>query len=702
MARSRWGTGIVVLGWLLLGAGGTGVAQQERNGDPAPAGAASPGQTPEAEPQEAPRFRGGINFVRVDVSITNRQGDPVTDLEQAEFEIREDGKPQAIEFFQAVRIRDAAPDEERAVAIRSSEVEEVEAQRDDVRLFAFFLDEYHVRDRNARAIRDTLIRFIETQLRPRDMVAVMTPLTPIDAVMFTRNHDSAIGAISRFEGRKYNYTPRNQFEANYERASTQDVERIRNSVVMGALEALATKLGGLRDGRKSVVFVSEGFTVRLPPQMRRNNASRPQMPSSGLSDPAVEDMVETQAQMDLDLRMRDVYHIANRNNTAIYSLDPRGLAAFEFDASDNVFGSTISSDDDRAILRTTQETLRELSLNTDGRAIINRNSLGDGLAQMLRDASYYYLIGYTTQAPSDGKFHEIEVSVKRSGLSVRARKGFWSLTAENVTEMTKPRGPEVSKPVAEALGSIATNIAAARYIRTWVGTERGEEGKTRVTLVWEPLSARPGQRRDEAGRLALTVVDGQGGRVYEGRSGGDVTAATSPAGTATPAQPGTPRKLVFEAPPGALDLRLSIEDARGDMLDSEAREIAVPDFSGGRVALSTPRVYRARTARAFQQFAADADAVPVASREFSRAERLLIRFDVYGPGGEVPTPTATLLGRNGQKIADVPVAAATAGGTHQLDLRLNSLAAGEYLVEISLAGATGETASELVPFRLGT
>jgi hypothetical protein len=56
------------------------------------------------------------------------------------------------------------------------------------------------------------------------------------------------------------------------------VERIRNEVVMGALRGLSVRLGSLREGRKSVIFVSEGFTAILPPQMRRQDASQPENP----------------------------------------------------------------------------------------------------------------------------------------------------------------------------------------------------------------------------------------------------------------------------------------------------------------------------------------------------------------------------------------------------------------------------------------
>ena len=89
--------------------------------------------------------------------------------------------------------------------------------------------------------------------------------------------------------------------------------------------------------------------------------------------------------------------------------------------------------------------------------------------------------------------------------------------------------------------------------------------------------------------------------------------------------------------------------------------------------------------------------MPTASREFSRRERLLIRFDVYGNA----TPTAALLSRSGEKLADVPVTAAAVGGTHQIDLGLGAIASGEYLIEITATGATAET-KELIPLRVGS
>src|SRR4030095_16598409 len=240
----------------------------------APQGQAAQGQTP-----QGPTFRGGINFVRVDVIVDDKKDQPVTTLSQADFEVLEDGKPQSVEQFSLVKVDgNLKPGAPLPQEIRNRNDEELIANRDDVRIFVFFLDDYHVRRANSMTVRDPLTRFVQNQLRPNDIVAIMYPLSPVSDLSFTRNHDLVMGAINNFEGRKFDYTPRNQLEANYMRYPTEQVERIRNDVVMGALQGLSVRLGSLREGRKSVIFVSEGFTAMLPPQMRRADASAPDDP----------------------------------------------------------------------------------------------------------------------------------------------------------------------------------------------------------------------------------------------------------------------------------------------------------------------------------------------------------------------------------------------------------------------------------------
>jgi VWFA-related protein len=694
-----------------------GSAQQEASrpanqqpSAPPPQEQAPQGQAPDGQAPQQPTFRGSINFVRVDVIVDDRKQQPVTNLTQVDFEVLEDGKPVSVEQFSLVKVDgNLKPGAPPPTEIRTRNDEELIANREDIRIFVFFLDDYHVRRANSMSVREPLMKFVQEQLRPNDIVSIMYPLSPVSDLTFTRNHNLVLGAIERFEGRKFDYTPLNQFEQNYMRYPTEQVEKIRNDVVMTALQGLSVRLGSLREGRKSVIFVSEGFTAMLPPQMRRADASQPANPIESAAAARVQDSsqqitAEWFGQTDVYSRMRDVIDAANRNNTSFYSLDPRGLAPFEYGFDDLPFGPPPSFATDSRALRMTQDTLRSLSEETDGRAIVNRNTLLQGLAQVTRDSSFYYLLGYTSAAPNDGKFHEITVRVKKRDLNVRARRGFWAARPEDAIRVANPT-PDVAKPVQTALASIATSVQAGKYVRTWIGSERGEGGNTRVTLVWEPLAFPPGDRREPAGRVSLLAATAAGNVVYRGRAPERpvVAAVTtgslgSSAASAVPSTP--PQRLTFDAPPGKVELRITVEGSTGGTLDQEIRDIEVPDFTSPQVSMSTPRLYRARTLPELRTITADPNAIPAAGRDFSRTERVLIRFSAYGPGTERPEATAVLLNRGGTKVSDVPITASTVPGTtHEITLGLNTIPAGEYLVEVTAKSGTGETKT-LIPFRV--
>ena len=663
-----------------------------------------PQQPPEEQPQQ-PTFRAEINVVRVDVIVTDGDGNPVTDLQADDFEVFEDDTPQTIDSFRLVHLTGTPePGAEPARQIRSGFDEEREAAREDVRLFAIFFDDYHVRLENAVRLREALINFISTQLGPLDMVSVMYPLTPLDAVQMTRNHDSIVAAIERFEGRKYEYEPRNLFEQQYANYPTSVVERIRNEVSLSGLRALVTHLGGLREGRKALILVSEGYTNYLPPQLRDRVAGLPELGNPNRLNPLagdspLEQMSAMSADVDIMRDLRYVFNEANRGNTAIYAVDPRGLSAFEFDFSQ----PSISTRTQARALRTTINTLRTLAEETDGRAIVNQNEVGPGLRQMVRDSSTYYLIGYnSTQAPSDGEFHEIKVRVKRDGIRVRARKGYWALTADDVARVSAAAlDPGPPSEVEEALAAIV-EPRRGRFVRTWVGSARGDEGRTRVTFVWEAVPLVPGERREELGRVALTVSNDAGDPYYRGRipdAAGGASARDSGASRQSgPSSPSSGR-VTFDVAPGQMHMIIAVEGATGDVLDRESTETTIVDFTGTDVAFSTPAIFRAGTELEMRRLVGDLDAVPTAGRTFRRTERVLIRFEVYAPGSTVPTVTARLLNRSGSSMSDIPVQPPAPGQPTQIDLALARLAPGEYLVELS-ATAGDEYAKELIAFRV--
>jgi VWFA-related protein len=128
------------------------------------------------------------------------------------------------------------------------------------RVFALYLDEYHVSPGPASArVREALARFIDTQLRSTDRVAVIKPLQPMSAIRFTTDREALKSAVASFEGRKGDLAPRSAFEEQFIGHAPAAVAAARAQIVTLALTELAVQLGELRADRAALVLVSEGF-----------------------------------------------------------------------------------------------------------------------------------------------------------------------------------------------------------------------------------------------------------------------------------------------------------------------------------------------------------------------------------------------------------------------------------------------------------
>jgi VWFA-related protein len=637
---------------------------QERPQDPAP---------------QQPTFRLRVDSISVDVIVLDRAGKPVTDLTADEFEVREANKVQKIDTFKLVRSEDTV-DPAPPRDILSFQDQQREAANEQNRLFAIFLDDYHVRRNNSLRVREALGRFV-SQLSSRDLVAVAYPLTPAGGLTFSRNHDGTAAAIANFEGRKYDYTPRNPFEERYQLQPPELLERMRNELTISGLESLCTFLGSLREGRKTVLFVSEGLSGTLPPGVRTSGniiSASPVAPSSSQA------FFNT---ADLLTQFRQLFVAASRSNTSVYTLDPRGLATSEFDLSDRV-----SNEADRQVLNESLDSLRVIADQTDGRAIVSRNDPVPDLRRMVQDTSTYYLLGYTTTlAPRDGKFHEIQVRVKRKDVEVRARKGYWAYTVEDAERATAPPKPSAPRDVVTALDELAEVVepSSRRPVMVWMGASRGSDagGKATITLAWEPTPGTP-EPNEVVDRISVVATSIHGELLFKGPVARDPQAAR-PGGVVT-----------FQAPPGEIRARVVAENARGLRLDNAEATLAVPDFTTPGPTIATPVVFRGRTARDLQLVKAATAPVPSASRVFSRIERLLVRFDAYGPAGTTPTIALRLLNRNGEQMASLPPPTAGATpSTFQIEFGLSSLPPGDYLIEMT-ATAAGDTTRKLLAIRV--
>jgi hypothetical protein len=219
---------------------------------------------------------------------------------------------------------------------------------------------------------------------------------------------------------------------------------------------------------------------------------------------------------------------------------------------------------------------------------------------------------------------------------------------------------------------------------------RGDDGRTRMTVTWEPETRRGHRLRADAVTLRATTDEGT--VLFEG--------PVSPVRRNTPGDAAAPERAVFEAPPGRVALEMRIVADSGRALDEDVRSIDVPDLHKATIVLSTPAVFRTRTAREFSAFSADPDAAPVTGRVFSRTERLLLRVSAYGAGAGRPSLEARLLNRRGDAMRALDVTPGGTGGeVFHIDVPLAPYAPGEYRIELTARDASG-VARDVTVFRV--
>jgi VWFA-related protein len=434
--------------------------------DKPPAPPAKPAQAPsqpagEHTQQPKPVFRTGAELVRVDVAVLDKRGAPVANLTADDFELTEDGDRQEIRSFQYV-VSDGQPnaDDEVSLTIRSRSHAAVEAAKDNVRVFLIFWDEYHIGQlASATRARASLMRFVRTAFGPTDIVAFMDPLTPIDSLWFTRDRLELGEHVRKLIGRSGVYLPPRSVveEAHLERG---DIERVRSEVTVSAVKAAAVHLGGMRDGRKSIILISEG----LRGMMR-----------------------------DGQTLITDLVRAANDNNTAIFNIDPRGFGPARF------------------------SSLFEGVADETGGQYFRSNDLEDALRQVVKQSSGYYLLGYSgSERPMDGRFHKIKVKVKPSGLEVRARAGYVAPSVGDIARAKAKAAESVIPVEVQTALSDLPSPTARRAIDLWLGTTI-ENGRPTIRIAWQKRAAPVGAVATFAAPAEVSVLGRLGEkRVFEG------------------------------------------------------------------------------------------------------------------------------------------------------------------------------------------
>jgi VWFA-related protein len=334
----------------------------------------------------------------VDIIALGRDGRFASGLTVDDFEILEDGRPQAIQHFYLVSERASAAGEPAANAVASRSPDRTER-----RVFVFFFDSEHLSSASLLKLKNAAMDFVNTRMRPVDFAGVYVNgalanghLTNqkqelLDAIRgaepATETIETRTRALLEFP-RIGSYQEAAQIETG-DRGTLADADQSRHaaSATLRSLTYVVRNLSGL-EGRKTLLLLSEGLLM---------DDARSNLP-----------MVAGQAA---------------RAGVTIYCLDARGTAArggASPAADPTVHGGGLSGVGD-----TSDEALDILAAETGGLTIRRIDDFRRAFGEVGTDTSTYYVLAYTPDnATVDGKYRRITLKLKREGLTVRARRGY--------------------------------------------------------------------------------------------------------------------------------------------------------------------------------------------------------------------------------------------------------------------------------------
>ena len=425
---------------------------------------------------QVPTFRITSSQVVVDFLAIDNQGRFVTDLRADEIQILEDGKKQSIDVFLppaevleqdfefssrvATTGRTAAEDRTEEIRIAPAGSSAAPVRRRPLQ--TVILIDSRIMDANnfghtVAAIR----RFIEEHLAADHLVMMaeinrgLRIITPM-----TRDRATLLAGVNRLKPQSV-YNPLAANADTSEIEIDQYINELQQQVfyVRDALKSLAYALSG-QIGRKHVVYFSEGYPLDpLRDLEMRTRAKATEFMGNNEARMALSRLSGRQRDPGVFSMVRDVITTANRFGISFYPIDARGLVAVPAigpaAASGDVAAGPGGIDDPQQIARAftrdpergptevmvstftrtivdsldnAQNTLVALAAGTNGTAFFNTNDLGSVLRASTAEQENYYLVSYVPSGKrKKGKFHQISVKTTRTGIHIRARKGYLDL-----------------------------------------------------------------------------------------------------------------------------------------------------------------------------------------------------------------------------------------------------------------------------------
>jgi VWFA-related protein len=393
-------------------------------------------------------------LVVVDVVARDGKGLPVTDLKQEDFTILEDGKEQKLRIFNFQQPQDSVAAVAAQPAANGMNVVDnlphVQAGR---ALNVVLLDALNTSRLNQLSMREAMIKFLET-LPANEPIAVYLlsdrlrllqdfttdPALLKDVVRSFKGKSSPLLTISTdgspvapvLPGVAQSLPPQMAAQIKaFQDQTTVDTTDQRVQATLVALNSLSRTLSGY-PGRKNLIWLSEAFPFDV---MLANISGRASLNSRNYSP-----------------EIARTGNMLSDSQVAIYPLDARGLAGsgiFNVANEANRDGATLRGSmasqmdresDDRMAARS---TMNDLADRTGGRAFYNRNDLDGAVRDSITDGSTYYTLGYYPENKDwNGGFRNIQVKLKRGGVKLRYRIGYFAVDTATFAKLNPKRQDE--------------------------------------------------------------------------------------------------------------------------------------------------------------------------------------------------------------------------------------------------------------------
>jgi VWFA-related protein len=614
----------------------------------------------------ADSFQVEINYVDVDTIVTDARGDFVPGLTKDDFELFEDGKPQKVDTFSVVDIPMQRADRfvfrDRPVTL------DVRSNREPFagRLYVIVLDDLDTSLHRTTHVRAFAREFIEKRLGANDFAAVVFT-SGYAGQDFTNDPQLLIAAVDRFLGRRILPPMLDVLDARYQREVTRaslsdedvnnsrqtgdklndrttagaDMERSYRAVtVLNTLKNVSDVLASVRGRRKAVLFFSEGIDYPMTDVFAAGSGS------------------------DVQRITEDAITAAARANVNYYTLDPRGLIGMseEFMQKQDT-GLTADAPveptpldarkDLMAQVRISLDSLRALAEQTGGYAAVNANDLGPAFDRIVERSSHYYVLGYYPPThPRDGRFHKIEVRVKRPGLNVTARKGYAAPRGKTPEERARDeearRAREARKPLGDNTTSQLRDVLAGPLpvsglsFSVQAAAFRNTAKDASVALAIEIDGSRLPLSRQASGlttnQVELSFFDlDESGKAHQGVRG-LFDLALRPDTVERVKSGGVRANTRIVLPPGRHQLRIGVREQQTGNSGSVFYDLQVPDFSKqplmmSGLLLTAASVQQTFTAKADAAVAKLLPAPATSRRDFQQTDTLALLAEVYDNSG---------------------------------------------------------------------